>query len=65
MIEIDDLEGSIEFVWSNIDQSCADGIDYHFEVFNQNFQLIISENKENSSMSSSYDYLEINIGEIN
>ena len=65
MIEINDLEGSLEFIWSNIDQSCAEGIDYHLEVFNQNFQLIVSEDTENSNMSIFYDDLEVNIGEIN
>tara|TARA_Y100001970_G_scaffold193886_1_gene235693 strand:+ start:1843 stop:3993 length:2151 start_codon:yes stop_codon:yes gene_type:complete len=65
IINIDNLQGSIEFLWSEIDESCADNISYNIEIYDQNFQLLFSDNTQQNSAIISYADLNINIGEIN
>ena len=65
IIVIDNLEDSLEFLWSSIHESCSDDILYQLDVFDQNFNLIVSEQTEDNSMSILFDNLNINIGEMN
>jgi len=65
IIVIDNLEGELEFLWSAIDDSCSDQMLYQLDIFDQNFNLIISEQIVNNSIEIPINDLSVNIGEIN
>jgi len=64
IIELDNLEGSISFLWSEIDESCSQE-SYNIKIFDSNNQLLVTETTEQNSIEILYSDLNINEGEIN
>ena len=65
IIELDNLEGSVSFLWSEIDESCSPQENYDIKIFDSNNQLLFTETTEENSIEISYSDLNINEGEIN
>jgi hypothetical protein len=64
IIELDNLEGSVSFLWSEIDESCPQE-NYNIKIFDSNNQLLVTETTEENSIEILYSDLNINEGEIN
>ena len=68
IIFLDNLpnDGTINFEWSNINQSCYEEVlDYNIQIFDSNNQIIVSQSTQENSIPISYSDLNINEGEIN
>jgi hypothetical protein len=68
VILLDNLpnDSAINFEWSNINQSCYEGIlNYNIQIFDSNNQIIVSQSTQENNIPISYSNLNINEGEIN
>ena len=65
IIEIDELEQSINFMWSDIDQSCDANAIYIIKIFDSNNQLIFSTSTQENNIEIIPSELIINQGQIN
>ena len=58
--------GTINFEWSNINQSCyEEELNYNIQIFDSNNQIIFSQLTQENNISISYSDLNINEGAIN
>ncbi len=61
-----DSDGAINFLWSDINQSCYEEVlNYNIQIFDSNNQMIVSRITQENNISISYSDLNINEGEIN
>ena len=66
LLELDELPGgSLIFSWSETHESCIENPNYQIQIFNQSFDLILSEETDNSIIDIPYDLLDIDISELN
>ena len=66
LLELDELPGgSLTFSWSETHESCIENPNYQIQIFNQSFDLILSEETDNSIIDIPYDLLDIDISELN
>jgi len=59
------LDEEIIFSWTGVDESCLGSIQYYFNLYNQNFDLILSEQTFDNFLNISYDLLSLDFGGIN
>ena len=66
LLELDELPGSsLTFSWSEIHESCIENPNYQIHIFNQSFDLILSEETDNTIIDIPYDLLDVDISELN
>ena len=66
LLELDELPGgSLTFSWSETHESCIENPNYQIQIFNQSFNLIFSEETDDTTIDIPYDLLDIDINELN